>query len=88
MDSQTRERMVKAMELVAAERERQDEKWGEQNHAWPQWLTILMEEIGEFSHDVLEGEMSNAMTELVQVTAVALAMIECGLRNKRGKPRS
>jgi NTP pyrophosphatase (non-canonical NTP hydrolase) len=36
---------------VAAERARQDAKWGEQNHHPAIWMAILLEEIGEAAKD-------------------------------------
>lgn len=35
------------IDAVRAERERQDEIWGEQNHDAFRWLSILTEEVGE-----------------------------------------
>lgn len=40
---------------VDAERERQEAKWGEQNHSLPVWLAILGEEYGEVCQGVLKG---------------------------------
>jgi hypothetical protein len=37
---------------VAMERERQDEKWGEQKHSRIEWAMILTEEIGEWAEEV------------------------------------
>jgi len=39
---------------ITTERSRQDAKWGEQNHDFPVWLAILMEEIGEASQAYLK----------------------------------
>jgi NTP pyrophosphatase (non-canonical NTP hydrolase) len=78
---------------VGWERERQDAKWGEQNHDLPTYLAILTEEVGEVAEAVLEhrfpgqAEKYSAVEvetarlcvvrdELVQVAAVAVAMIE------------
>ena len=67
---------------VLAERERQEAKWGEQNHDPEIYLAILLEEVGEASECALHRrfggpEAANYREELVQVAAVALAMIEC-----------
>jgi NTP pyrophosphatase (non-canonical NTP hydrolase) len=73
---------------VLHERNRQDEKWGEQNHTPEWWLAILMEEVGELSQAVLEthftnpdgsphGGLKSIRKETMQVCAVALAMLEC-----------
>lgn len=78
-----------AMLSIARERERQDAKWGPQDHDPFVWLAILMEEAGEFAECALrtsEAEAGNPdhsvierahlRREAVQVAAVALAMIE------------
>jgi NTP pyrophosphatase (non-canonical NTP hydrolase) len=72
----------KARVDVLYERDRQDEKWGEQNHDPFTYLVILTEEVGEFAqaalHNRFGGEQSNRMREeAVQVAAVALAIVEC-----------
>lgn len=72
---------------IATERLRQNHKWGEQNHAPAYWLMILGEEVGEVNKAVLEATfgtetLENYRKELVQVAAVAIAMIECYDRNK------
>jgi hypothetical protein len=36
-----------------AERQRQHEKWGVQRHDWPVWITVLTEEVGELSQQIL-----------------------------------
>ena len=73
-------------ELVDKEREKQDEKWGEQNHNAFIWLAILGEEFGELQKAVLENYFSayydtsadQIERELIQVVAVAKAMWEAG----------
>ncbi len=78
--------MRQALIDMLEERARQDQKWGEQNHDPFTYLTILMEEVGEFSHDALalrfgasqgKATLETLRTEAVQVAAVALAMVEC-----------
>lgn len=73
---------------IKDERERQDKKWGEQNHAPIEWCAILGEEVGEVNKAALEDHFShgkmnlkNYREELIQVAAVAIAMIECLDRN-------
>lgn len=61
---------------IAAEREAQDQKWGVQDHTPDRWLTILGEEYGEACKAVLEHDTEGYRTELIQVAAVAMAMIE------------
>ncbi len=66
---------------VQAERDRQDRKWGEQNHHPYKWLSILMEEVGEASKAVLESELVDYHKELTHVAAVAIAAAESLERN-------
>jgi NTP pyrophosphatase (non-canonical NTP hydrolase) len=74
------------LDLIQAERQRQDEKWGEQNHPDEIWLAILSEEIGEASqallHNKFGGKAKGTLRdELVQVAAVAVQWLECIERN-------
>ena len=85
IDPAVYDKILEAVHYVIQERLTQNQKWGEQNWDPHKWITILGEEFGEFCHDILEEEGDNAMVELVQITAVGLAMIECGLRNGWGK---
>jgi len=67
---------------VRAERFAQDRRWGEQNHGPFQWLSILVEEVGEACQAANKAHWNDASwndyrTELVQVAAVACAAIEC-----------
>lgn len=67
---------------VNHERVRQDGLWGEQNHDPFTWLAILGEEVGEAAKAALEirfgkGPLAHYREELVQVAAVACAMVEC-----------
>lgn len=73
---------------VLEERKRQEQKWGEQNHNPAYWLMILGEEVGEANKAALEHHFSGKPSEdyreeLVQVAAVAIAMIECYDRNRK-----
>jgi NTP pyrophosphatase (non-canonical NTP hydrolase) len=77
----------KALMSVLQERQRQDEKWGEQNHDPAVYLTVLVEEVGEFAqatlHDRYGGSAATGLrAEAVQVAAVALAIVECLDRGK------
>lgn len=72
---------------VLAERQRQDAKWGEQNHDPFTYLTILTEEVGEFSQAALHARFGGPAAaglreEAVQMAAVALAIVECLDRGK------
>jgi len=69
---------------VQIERDRQDDKWGEQNHDPLTWGAILTEEVGELAQAVLQtrfggalGGTVNIRREAVQVAAVAQAIVEC-----------
>ena len=63
---------------ILLERARQDEKFGAQRKLSPKdWLTILVEEVGEVAESILEGDIKNYPVELVQVAAVCVAAIEC-----------
>ena len=82
---------IKEMLEVAAERKRQDDKWGEQNHDAGVWALIILEEIGEWAkaelHRRFGGEdKDNAKTEAMQVSAVALAIVECMNRHGGNLP--
>jgi len=77
---------------IVRERERQDIKWGVQNHEPFKWLAILGEEVGEVNKACLESfdwkketfqgkNLTEIRTELVQVAAVTKAFIECIDRN-------
>jgi len=69
-----------ALVPVLVERQRQHNKWGQQNHEDGTWSLILLEELGEFAKDCFEGK--DIDDELVQVAAVALAWIDCRQRRR------
>lgn len=82
-------KLPKALNLVAEERIRQDEKWGDQSgHNMLEWLSILMEEVGELAEAINETFLISEYTkpeksgidairkEAVQVAAVAVAIVE------------
>ena len=80
-------RRADAFALVYAERERQHAKWSG-GHAWgagdcsseavpePVKATVLLKEVGEVARAVLERDVDQLRTELVQVAAVAVAWLE------------
>lgn len=77
----------KSLNSVLIERNKQDAKWGEQNHDPFTFLAILTEEVGELAQAALHGryggpESNNIREEAVQVAAVALAIVECLDREK------
>ena len=61
---------------VFEERQSQYKKCGEQNYSLYKWITILGEEVGEACKAALESFHGNYRKELIQVAAVAVAMIE------------
>ena len=78
---------VRALMLIAQRRYEQLEKWGEQEHTWSEWATILGEEYGELCEAINEtvlnnatkpelGGLENMVNEVVDVAAVALQMLE------------
>jgi hypothetical protein len=78
---------------ILHERLLQDDQWGEQNHHPFQWLAILGEEVGEANKEALEDFVKNGVkakfqkyrAELIQVSAVAMSMVESLDRNEGGK---
>lgn len=73
--------MDRALSDVRLERQRQDEKWGPQDHSPAEWLAVLTEEVGEVATGILRHRfngraLSEYREELVQVAAVAVAAIE------------
>lgn len=67
---------LRIMHDIAAERKRQDEKWGEQNHSDAVWSAILGEEYGEVCKALLDEPEENMIKELTQVAAVAVEWLE------------
>jgi len=78
----TVEAAIGPLMAIAGERLRQDAKWGEQNHDPFTYLTVLLEEVGEFAQAALhlrfggpaQGEFRK---EAIHMAAVALAIVEC-----------
>lgn len=85
---------VKVVTDIIQERDRQDVKWGEQNHTY-QWTSILGEEYGEVCeamNRVIWGDnkakaQNDLRMELIQCAAVCVAWVECLDRNKHEKVR-
>jgi NTP pyrophosphatase (non-canonical NTP hydrolase) len=86
-----------SIKLILAERERQNFKFGEQNHSPEKWAVILGEEYGEVCRAILDagfaqGEIGGLQdyklnlqklkNELVEVAAVAIAALESLERNE------
>jgi NTP pyrophosphatase (non-canonical NTP hydrolase) len=82
-----------ALIAVLAERSRQNKKWGEQNHDPFTYLTILVEEVGEYAEAALHARFGGPKAEglyaeATHVAAVGLAIVECLERAKWGWPPS
>lgn len=86
-DATAEEIRLFAVKAIGDERDRQDAKWGVQNHDWPTWLAVITEELGETSQEWLKGHFGGEptgpqlITEMIQVAAVAQAFVECAMRN-------
>ncbi|MCH1913065.1 MazG-like family protein [Leptospira noguchii] len=77
---------------ISEERDKQDLKFGPQNHKPVEWCMILGEEVGEVQKAALESyfryegknhDYSEYRNELIQVAAVSISMIECFDRNRK-----
>lgn len=51
--------MENILNEIKAERERQNVKWGEQNHSVIEWQAILMEEVGEAAKEATDFHFRN-----------------------------
>lgn len=86
--NQIRENIIADIRL---ERERQDAKFGEQNHSPIHWIAILTEEVGEAAREAVDAHFgyknpeeskTRYRAEMIQAAAVALSMIESFDRNE------
>ena len=85
MSGDTKLATARILSEVLTERERQDTKWGEQNHDPSWWVVIETEELGEVAKAVFEKELDEYRQELIQVAAVAVAAVESLDRQARQK---
>ena len=75
-------KIVAVLRDVTDERKRQHELWGVQRLDWPVWIAVLTEETGESAEAALEAHfnpdksLAHLREELVQVAAVAVAIVE------------
>lgn len=78
-----------AITSILEERERQNAKWGTQRHSWPEWMSILAEEVGEAAREANQAhwlkvadqsfkapKVQALREELVHSAAVAVQIIE------------
>jgi len=86
-DTETRGKWQdRAQVEIAYERARQVKRWMDEPELlsrYPDWrsymahkMLVLTEEVGETSKEVLEYNQQNALEEMIQVAAVAQAMVE------------
>lgn len=80
--------LINVLYEIQQERKRQDEKWGVQNHSPIKWVVILAEEFGEVAKGALESNTGNYREELIQVAAVAVAMLESLDRQQQSQQQS
>lgn len=74
-------KVLQVLKEVYMERKNQVEKFGDQRHSPANYLMILGEEVGEVNKAALEAHFYGTSLveyrkELIQVAAVAVAMIE------------
>lgn len=77
---------------VMAERFSQNKKWGLQRHPHGEWLMILTEEVGEVAQAMQsekgwgkDSDSSNLYEELIHVAAVAQAIAEHVMEDRKKK---
>lgn len=51
--------MENILNEIKGERQRQNAKWGEQNHSIIEWQAILMEEVGEAAKEAVDYHFAN-----------------------------
>jgi hypothetical protein len=67
------------VEQIRQERERQFQKWGDQNHTDSMWYMIFMEEVGEIAKAFVEmkgGDAYPMKMELIHAVAVGFQWLE------------
>ena len=71
-----------ALTRIARERDKQDSKWGEQNHDDQTWGNILTEEYLEAIRDLNDGKYDSLEEEIIQTAAVCVAWLESRWRRQ------
>ena len=67
---------MNALELILAERKRQDELWGKSGHSTGYWIQIIAEEFGEVARASLHQDDEKIEYELTHLAAVCLAALQ------------
>jgi hypothetical protein len=70
---------IKNLRKIAEERTYQDSRHGvpnERGYTYGDWMVVLAEEVGEVAHAMQDGTREQIIEEVVDVAAVALAMLE------------
>ena len=73
---------------VDAERQRQREKWGVQEHPHERWFQIFVEEVGEAAEAFDRYQRDKGVEELIQVVAVIKSWSDCFLLVREEKTYS
>lgn len=76
---------VIVLEAVVAERERQENRYGMQNHANNFWNVIASKKLGDVAHQIQEQSDSSLFIEVVQTCAVYFAWAEAIHLNNKDK---
>jgi NTP pyrophosphatase (non-canonical NTP hydrolase) len=72
----------RVMGQIKQERERQNEKWGDQDHTDEMWLAILLEEVGEVAKELVQTREKGSSDaylikkELIHAVAVGVQWLE------------
>ena len=76
------------LELVKAERARQDEKWGSQrNHSPLEWLGILSEEVGETAGEIKRPPASEPLSHVWEALRNLEQLARHALESHEWEPR-
>lgn len=73
------EKKILQMEIgseIMEERDRQDAMHNNQGNSVETWYLILAEEVGEVAQAILDRDLPHTREELIQVAAVAVAIVE------------
>ena len=76
---------VIVLEAVVAERDRQEKRYGMQNHANNFWNVIASKKVGDVAHQIQEQSDSSLFIEVVQTCAVYFAWAEAIHINNKDK---